>query len=255
MFPLRDENPTALTPVVTIVLILANVASWFYVEGAGYSERLLGASVCQFGFIPAEITGMTGGYNGVQYDVGMPACNFGGLTTSAVFTSMFMHGGWLHLIGNMWFMWLFGNNVEDMMGHARFLAFYVLVGIAAAGAHIVSAPGSVIPTVGASGAISGIMGAYLLLYPRVKIHTLFVFVFILRIIPVPAWLVLIMWFGLQVLTGYASPVDTGGVAVFAHIGGFIAGVALVKLFVDPRLMAARRERLLANMEESGLTSI
>jgi membrane associated rhomboid family serine protease len=143
----------------------------------------------------------------------------------------------------MWFLWLFGNNVEDVMGHGRFLVFYLLVGLAAAGAHIVSAPGSVIPTVGASGAISGIMGAYLLLYPRVRIQTLFVFVIFLRIIPVPAWLVLIMWFGLQVLMGYASPVDTGGVAVFAHIGGFLAGLVLVKLFVDRDLIAARHERM------------
>lgn len=246
MFPLRDDNPTFLTPVVTIAIILANVLAWLYVEGAGFSSHVLGETVCRFGMIPAEITGRTGGYGGVEYATGMPACAFGGLTVAAIFTSMFMHGGWLHLIGNMWFMWLFANNVEDVMGHARFLIFYLLVGLAAAGAHIISAPGSVVPTVGASGAISGIMGAYLMLYPRVRIQTLFVFIIFLRVIPVPAWLVLILWFGLQVLTGYATPVDTGGVAVWAHVGGFVAGVVLVKLFVDPKLVAARRERLLLN---------
>lgn len=135
------------------------------------------------------------------------------------------------------------------MGHGRFLAFYLLVGLAAALAHIASAPGSIVPTVGASGAISGVMGAYLVLYPRVRIQTLFVFIIFLRVIPVPAWLVLIMWFALQVLTGYATAVDTGGVAVWAHVGGFVAGVLLVRLFVNSSLVAARRERMLGNPTE------
>lgn len=246
VFPLRDENPTILTPAVTIALILANIVVWLYVEGAGFSQQVMGETVCRFGMIPAEVVGRTGDFIGVQYSEAMPACTFGGLTTASIFTSMFMHGGWLHLIGNMWFLWLFGNNVEDVMGRARFLAFYLIVGLAAAGAHIASAPGSVVPTVGASGAISGIMGAYLMLYPRVRIQTLFVFVIFLRVIPVPAWLVLIFWFGLQVLTGYSTPIDTGGVAVWAHVGGFVTGVLLVRLFVDPKLVAARRERMLQN---------
>jgi membrane associated rhomboid family serine protease len=249
VFPLRDENPTIGRPVVTIALILANVVAWLYVEGAGFSPHLLGEAVCRFGMIPAEVTGQTGGYTGAEYSAGMPACMFGGLTVSAIFTSMFMHGGWLHLIGNMWFLWLFGNNIEDVMGHARFLVFYLIVGLTAALAHIASAPGSVVPTVGASGAISGVMGAYLILYPRVRIQTLFVFIIFLRVIAVPAWLVLIMWFALQVLTGYATPVDTGGVAVWAHVGGFVAGVLLVKLFVNPSLVAARRERMIQNPTE------
>jgi membrane associated rhomboid family serine protease len=246
VFPLRDENPTNLTPAVTIGLILANVIAWLYVEGAGFSQQVMGAVVCRYGMIPAEISGLTGGYLGAQYSPAMPPCTFGGFTIASIFTSMFMHGGWLHLIGNMWFLWLFANNVEDVMGRMRFLAFYVVVGLAAAGAHILSAPGSVVPTVGASGAISGIMGAYLVLYPRVRIQTLFVFVILLRVIPVPAGLVLIMWFGLQVLTAYSTPIDTGGVAVWAHVGGFVAGVLLVRLFVDPKLVAARRERMLLN---------
>src|SRR5690606_34106271 len=119
-------------------------------------------------------------------------------TYSAVLTSMFLHGSWMHLIANMWFLWLFGNNIEDSTGHFRFLVFYVLTGIAATAAHIFMGPSSPVPVVGASGAISGVMGGYLLLYPRVKIQTLFIFVIILRIIPVPAWFVLILWFGLQV---------------------------------------------------------
>ncbi|MEO5511722.1 MAG: rhomboid family intramembrane serine protease [Longimicrobiales bacterium] len=243
MFPLRDENPTLKTPVVTVILIVANVIVWLYVQGAGYSERLLGESVCGLGLIPAEVTGLA-----AVVVRGEAPCALGGLAFGAVFTSMFLHASWLHLLGNMWFLWLFGNNVEDVMGHGRFLAFYVLVGLAAAGAHVMSGPGSVIPTVGASGAISGIMGAYLLLYPRVRIQTLFVFIIFLRVIPVPAWLVLILWFALQALTAYATSSDTGGVAVWAHVGGFVAGLVMVKVFVDTKLIAARSERARLNSQ-------
>jgi membrane associated rhomboid family serine protease len=241
LFPLRDENPTLKTPVITVTLIVANVVVWLYVQGAGYSERVLGESVCWLGLIPAEVTG-------VAAEAGMQPCVLGGLAFGAVVTSMFLHAGWLHLLGNMWFLWLFGNNVEDVMGHARFLAFYILVGLAASAAHVLSSPGSVLPTVGASGAISGIMGAYLMLYPRVRIQTLFVFIIFLRVIPVPAWLVLVLWFALQVLTAYATPADTGGVAVWAHVGGFVAGLVLVRLFVDAKLVAARRARAMLNSQ-------
>jgi membrane associated rhomboid family serine protease len=236
VFPLRDENPTLLTPVITISLIVMNVLVWLYVEGAGYSSHLLGETVCRLGLIPAEVTGLTGGYTGVQYDASMPACAFGGLAVSSIFTSMFLHGGWLHLIGNMWFLWLFGDNTEAALGHFRFFLFYVIVGVAAALTHIFSAPASVIPTVGASGAISGIMGAYLVLYPRARVQTIFVFIFIIRIIAVPAWVVLIMWFLLQALSASAGPLgaDAGGVAVWAHIGGFITGVFLIRLFMIGR---------------------
>lgn len=239
MFPLRDENPTLTTPVVTIAFILVNVIVWLYVEGAGMSERLLADTVCQFGLIPAEVTNSTGGHAGVELGGSLPACAFGGLTRSAVFTSMFMHGSWVHLIGNMWFLWLFGNNIEDSMGSGRFLVFYLLVGIVAAAAHIVAGPGSTMPMVGASGAVSGIMGAYLLLYPRVRIQTLFIFVILLRIIAVPAWFVLALWFALQVLAAYMAPVDTGGVAVWAHIGGFVAGALMIRIFSDRNRVAAR----------------
>jgi membrane associated rhomboid family serine protease len=143
----------------------------------------------------------------------------------------------------MWFLWLFANNVEDSMGHLRFLVFYILVGLLAGLAHVLSAVDSPVPTVGASGAISGVMGAYLLLYPRVRIRTLFIFIIFFRIIPIPAWAVLIYWFAIQVLSGWATPVGGGGVAFWAHIGGFIAGVVLVKFFENPVLVDARRRHL------------
>ena len=242
MFPLRDDNPTILTPLVTIILIGINVAVWFYIQGAGTSEQMLAQSVCRFGAIPGELSGELSGYDGIDLGAGM-TCQFGGLTWSALLTSMFMHGSWLHLIANMWFLWLFGNNVEDSMGHLRFLVFYLLTGAAAAGAHIMSDPASLIPIVGASGAISGVMGAYLLLYPKVRVQTLFIFIIFLRIIPVPAWFVLIYWFALQVLSGSTQVGGGGGVAFWAHVGGFVAGVVLVKLFENRMLVEARRKHI------------
>ncbi|CAN5813119.1 rhomboid family intramembrane serine protease [soil metagenome] len=226
---------------MTVVLILANVVVWLYVQGMGFSMEVLAATVCRYGAIPAAITGQLQA-RAVELGPGLPPCRVGDLPHLGVLTSMFMHGSWLHLIANMWFLWLFGNNVEDSMGHVRFLGFYLLAGVLAAAAHIFSAPGSTVPMVGASGAISAVMGGYLLLYPRIRIQTLFLFVIILRIIPVPAWLVLILWFGLQLLAGWSDPMGTSGVAVWAHVGGFVAGVLLVKLFENRSLIAARRRR-------------
>jgi membrane associated rhomboid family serine protease len=223
------------------LLFATNIAVWFLIQGAGLDTATLASSVCVYGAIPAELT--AGARGSFQLAPGVPACELGGLTTITVLTSMFMHGGWMHLISNMWFLWIFGNNIEDSMGHLRFLAFYLITGLVAAGAHILSAPGSMIPTVGASGAISGVMGAYLLLYPRVRIHTLFIIILYIRVIPVPAWVILIWWFILQVLSGTTTPVDGGGVAFWAHIGGFIAGVVLVKLFENRQLVAARRHHV------------
>jgi membrane associated rhomboid family serine protease len=244
MFPLRDDNPTLLTPVITIALILANVIVWIYVQGAGMSPDGLANSICQFGTIPAELTGRTGDYGGVQLAPGLPECLFGGLRWQTLLTSMFMHGGWLHLIGNMWFLWLFGNNIEDSMGHLRFLVFYLLCGFAGAAAHIYTAGDSMVPTVGASGAISGVMGAYMVLYPRVKIETLFIIFIFIRIIPIPAWFVLGEWFAVQILSSYARQgAGGGGVAFLAHIGGFLAGVVLVKIFENRTLVAARRQHI------------
>jgi membrane associated rhomboid family serine protease len=240
LFPLRDDNPTLLTPVVTVVLILANVAVWLYVQGMGFDEAALVGSVCRFGAIPADVTGQLGEGRVIDLGPGLPPCEPGGLRYATMLTSMFLHGSWVHLIANMWFLWLFGNNIEDAMGHARFVVFYALTGVAAAAAQVFSAPDSTVPMVGASGAISGVMGGYLLLYPRIRIQTLFIFIIILRIIPVPAWFVLVLWFALQLLSGYADPVGTSGVAVWAHVGGFVAGVVLVKFFEDRRLTAERR---------------
>jgi membrane associated rhomboid family serine protease len=243
LFPLRDENPTTLFPIFTIAIVLANVAVWVLVQGGGLSATALSDSVCRFGAIPAEITGRTAGFRGVQLGAGTAPCEFGGPTTLTLFTSMFLHGGWLHLLGNMWFLWLFGNNIEDSMGHLRFVVFYVVVGLAAGLAHVLAAPGSAVPTVGASGAISGLMGAYLVLYPRVRIKTLFIIIIFFTVIPVPAWVVLLYWFALQVLSGVLMPAHGGGVAVWAHVGGFLAGVVLVKLFENRQLVAARRHQV------------
>jgi membrane associated rhomboid family serine protease len=249
MIPLRDDNPTLLTPVITVGLIIVNVVVWMYVQGAGMSDELLSSSICQFGTIPAELTGKTGGHEGVQLAEDLPVCMFGGFTWLTLLTSMFMHGGWLHLIGNMWFLWLFGNNIEDSMGHLRFLTFYLIAGLAGAVAHVFTTAGSLIPTVGASGAISGVMGAYLVLYPRVKIETLFVLFIFIRIFPVPAWLVLGEWLLVNLLSSYATPAAAGGaasgggVAFLAHLGGFAAGLLLVKLFVNRMLVEARKQHV------------
>ena len=168
---------------------------------------------------------------------------FGGLTWQASLTSMFMHGSWLHLIGNMWFLWLFGNNIEDSMGHIRFLIFYLIGGTVAAGTHVLLNSASAIPTVGASGAISAVMGGYLLLYPRVRIHTLFILFIFIKIIPIPAWFVLGEYFVLQLLSSSVTGAGGGGVAVWAHIGGFVAGLVLVKLFENRMLVEARKQHV------------
>jgi membrane associated rhomboid family serine protease len=238
MFPLKDENPTEIFPFVTLLLIAINVAVWFYVQGAGLAAEPLMGSVCRFGAVPTDITGQVSPLPG---GMGAP-CPGQGLGWPALITSMFLHGGWFHLIGNLWFLWIFGNNIEDSMGRLRFLAFYLITGLAAAAAHIVSDPGSQVPMVGASGAISGIMGAYLVLYPRVRVHTLFIIIILIRVIPLPAWVLLGYWFLIQILAGTASPGTGGGVAFWAHVGGFAAGVLLVKPFENRQLVDAKRAK-------------
>jgi membrane associated rhomboid family serine protease len=161
--------------------------------------------------------------------------------------SMFLHGGWIHLIGNCLFFWVFGNNIEDSMGHFRFLVFYLVCGLAAAATHILMSPRSPVPTVGASGAISGILGAYLVLYPRVRVKMFFFFLIFFRMIWVPAWAVLLWWFGWQVISALPElttvrPEVSSGIAVWAHIGGFVTGLILVKLFENPRLVAQHSMR-------------
>jgi membrane associated rhomboid family serine protease len=238
MFPLRDDNPTTSIPGVTLAVMGACVAVWVFVQGAGRSPDSLLDSVCAFGAIPWEVTQ---GVRGGTPPRGGVSCPLGGLTWQGLFTSMFLHGGWLHLIGNLWFLWIFGNNIEDSMGHLRFLAFYIVVGLVASGAHVLSDPASTLPMVGASGAISGIMGAYLLLYPKARVHTLFVIILYIRVFPVPAWFFLGYWFLLQVASSsLQAPGAQGGVAFWAHIGGFLAGLVLVKLFQQPELVTAKR---------------
>jgi membrane associated rhomboid family serine protease len=248
MFPLRDENPTELFPFVTVLLIAANVLVWLLVQGAGAGEPFL-RSLCAWGAIPGEISGAIPA--GSTVPLGDARCTIGGTSAATILTSMFMHGGWFHLIGNMWFLWVFGNNIEDSTGHARYLAFYLLCGALAAVAHIVSDPASGIPMVGASGAISGIMGAYMVLYPRVRVHTLVILIVFIRVIPLPAVALLGLWFFLQLVAGAAAGVGTagGGVAFWAHVGGFAAGVVLVKLFERRKLVDAKREGRVLSKDE------
>jgi membrane associated rhomboid family serine protease len=239
VFPIHDENETQRTPVVTIGLIAVNVLAWLMVQGAG-SGYGLAASVCNYGLIPGEFTLALPPGTGFPIGPGLQCLTDPGRQAVNVLTSMFLHGSWMHLIWNMWFLWLFGNNVEDSMSRPAYLAFYLLSGLAAAFAQIISNPASVIPMVGASGAISGVMGAYLILFPRVRVHTLVPFFFFFTI-PLPAWAMIIYWAVLQFAGGLTSIVgsETGGVAFWAHVGGFVAGVVLVKAF-------ERRDRLAAH---------
>lgn len=237
VIPYKDENPTVLTPVVTVGLIALNVFAWLFIQGAGSRPSLV-ASVCQLGMIPAELFRTVAPGTRVPLGPGV-ACVLDTPHYATVFTSMFMHGGWLHIVGNMWFLWLFGNNIEDSMGHARFGVFYLLCGLVAAGTQLLADPHSRIPMVGASGAISGVLGAYLVLYPRVRVHTMVTLGFFVTTVALPAYVMLGYWFVLQLLLGTVSR-TTGGIAVWAHVGGFVAGVALIKLFENADLTAHHR---------------
>src|SRR5437762_1382639 len=231
MIPLSDENPTLHTPVMTWAILGAMFAVWLAVQGAGFDELQLAKSICNYGMVPGELTHRAalglrvpiarGLYCVVDND---PINKFTPLT------SMFLHGGWSHILGNALFFWVFGNNIEDSMGSVRFLAFYLICGLVAAATHVLMQPASPVPTVGASGAISGVLGAYLVLYPRVRVNMLFIFIIFFRVFAIPAWIVLIYWFGVQVFTAYLTPMRSdisGGVAVWAHIGGFVARLAAV----------------------------
>lgn len=205
MFPIRDHNPSGKTPFVTIALIAVNVLV-FLAYFLGKNDFQLQFFFLQWGLVPARL--MTGeGYE-------------------TLVTSMFLHGGIMHLAGNMLFLWIYGDNLEDEMGHLPFLLFYLAAGLAAAGLQAVADLSSQIPMVGASGAIAGVMGGYLLLFPRAKVDVLFIFLIFFRIFAIPAWIVLGLWFGLQIFSGFSTPSDGGGVAYWAHAGGFIAGLAL-----------------------------
>jgi membrane associated rhomboid family serine protease len=233
MIPLGDSIRPRRTPVACLLLLAAMAAAWFFVQGAGFDSRVLATSVCELGMVAGELTGLAPLGTAVPIGPDM-ACvvDADAINWLTPLTSMFLHGGWMHLLGNMLFFWVFGRNVEDAMGHARFLGFYLLCGLAAAAAQVAINPASPVPVVGASGAISGVMGAYFALYPTARIRMLFIIV----IVRIPAWLVLLYWFGLQVLAalpqlaGAQQEVESG-VAVMAHVGGFITGVLLVRRFV------------------------
>jgi membrane associated rhomboid family serine protease len=243
MIPVSDDNPTVETPWMTYAIVAATALVWLAFQRAGLDDALI-KTVCNQGMVPAELTHLRPlGYAVPLGDDVACVVDDSPINWLTPLTSMFLHGGWMHVIGNMWFLWIFGNNIEDSMGPRRFLAFYLLCGLIAAAAHIASQPSSAIPTVGASGAVSGIMGAYLVLYPRARVNLLFIFIFFFRIIPVPAWVALLWWFGWQVfaaLPALQSSDMSGGVAFAAHVGGFVAGVVLIRVFADPERLERRR---------------
>jgi membrane associated rhomboid family serine protease len=206
MFPLRDTEPSYSKPVVTMLLIAVNLLVFLF--EASLDPYTLNAFIAHYGLVPENF-------------------HF-----SSIFTSMFLHGGWMHVLGNMWFLWIFGDNIEDILGHEKFLVFYLLCGIAAAVTQTFFALDSRVPMVGASGAIAGVMGAYLVKFPQSRIKTLIFFIFI-TFIDVPAWLMLIYWFAIQFFSGIGSIAQStasdGGTAFFAHVGGFVTGMILIHI--------------------------
>jgi rhomboid family protein len=226
VIPLRDNIPTRRFPIVTIALIVANAAMYFLFQRAST------ANVFEYGAIPYELTHLGEQCTHAAVSSCGPADGSqpGALTT--VLTSMFMHGGLLHLAGNMLFLWIFGSSVEDSMGRIRFLLFYLLGGGVAFAVQALAAPDAVVPTVGASGAVAAVLGGYALLYPRARVVTLVIIILFITLVELPAVLVLGLWFLLQVLNGSVEQVGQGGVAYFAHIGGFVFGLVLIKLFAN-----------------------
>jgi membrane associated rhomboid family serine protease len=205
VFPIRDHNPSGRAPYVTFVLIAINAVVFLGVNTT-LGDWPLGRFFLTWGIVPVRISA------GQGYET--------------LITHMFVHAGWMHILGNMLFLWIFGDNLEDQMGHFGFLLFYLAAGLAAAGLQFVADPASPVPMVGASGAIAGVMGGYLLLFPKARVDVLVIFVIFFRIFSLPAWIVLGIWFGLQVVSGLSTPITGSGVAYWAHAGGFIAGLAL-----------------------------
>ncbi len=211
MIPLRALLYRNSTPVTTLLIIALNVVCFFFELGQPTYAR--NAFIMHYGLVPDQ------------------------LRLTSIITSMFLHGGWLHLIGNMWFFWVFGSHVEDAMGSAKFLVFYLACGIAAAIVQVMTSLGSPVPTIGASGAIAGVMGGFLLLYPRVRVVTLVFIVVFITTFDIPAAFMLLYWFAIQLLSGlgsFSNVTDAGGVAWFAHVGGFLFGLLLIRLFVSNR---------------------
>lgn len=240
MFPYRDENATQRAALVTGVCIGLNVLSWLTIQGAG-ATLPLAKSVCELGLIPGELTGSLPVGTRFPMGPGLVCSTNPGRQVWHLLTSMFLHGSWMHLLGNMWFLWLFGNNVEDSMGRLRFVVFYLACGLAAALGQVMTNPSSAIPMVGASGAISGVMGGYLVLYPKVRVFALIPLGFFWTSVALPAWVMLGYWFLIQFVSGLATfGSKVGGVAFWAHVGGFVAGVVLVKLFARSDFVVAHR---------------
>jgi len=224
--PLYDDNPTARMPVVTYALIglCAGVFLWQLGQNAE-------AVAYRYGMIPAVVFGTAQ----LPHNLAVLA------PWATVFTSMFLHAGWLHIGGNMLFLWIFGNNVEDVLGHLRYLLLYLLSGVAAAMGQALSDPASTVPMLGASGAIAGVLGAYLLLYPYANVHVLVLIIIIVRIVTVPAWIMLSLWFAAQLLSGLMSS-GGAGVAFWAHVGGFATGIVLLLLLRPAGLELLRPPR-------------
>jgi membrane associated rhomboid family serine protease len=240
MFPYRDENETLRTPYATYALIALNLLVWLLVQGAGTSLALA-RSVCELGLIPGELTLSVPPGTRFPMGDGLVCLTDPGRQPAHIFTSMFLHGSWLHILGNMWFLWIFGNNVEDAMGRLRFVVFYLLTGVTAALAQVMLTPASPVPMVGASGAISGVMGGYIVLYPRVRVFMIIPLGFILTSMAWPAWMMLGYWLLIQLVSGVTvMSREGGGVAFWAHLGGFVAGVVLVKLFARADYLAAHQ---------------
>jgi rhomboid family protein len=253
VFPLRDNIPTLHFPLVTVLIILACVATFLYEETRG-TRILLGyesgapvavngfdAFTAEWGFVPCELTDRCAYPDLGVFDTGQGFAVAARVPERPVWltllTSMFMHGGWLHLGGNMLFLWIFGNNVEDAMGRFRFAVFYVLCGILAGVTQLATDPASGVPNIGASGAIAGVLGGYILLYPRARVLTVVFLIVIFTVVEVPAVLVLGVWFLLQFWAGSAALTGSageGGVAYWAHVGGFVAGLLLIRLFASRR---------------------
>lgn len=230
MIPLQDDNPSTIRPLVTIALVATCVLVflWQFSLGPVRGQQIIYA----LGAIPSVLLGRDQ----------LPAELVIVPPTATIVTSMFMHGGWMHLIGNMLYLWIFGDNVEDSMGHVRFVIFYLLCGLAAVLAQALPDPNSQIPMVGASGAISGVLGAYLLLYPHARVLVAIPLGFVLQTMRVPAGIVLVLWFGLQLLSNMMAQDGGGGVAFRAHIGGFVAGMALIPLFKHKQFRLFRPQR-------------
>jgi len=220
MFPIRDTQPSYSTPMVTIALILVNALVFFYEISLDAWTR--NDFIATYGLVPEHFT----------------AAN--------LITSMFLHGGWMHMLGNMWFLWIFGDNIEDILGHAKFLVFYLVCGVAAGLTQVFLTTDPRIPTVGASGAIAGVMGAYMLKFPHSRVLTLVTIIFFFTTVEVPAWVMLIYWFVIQFTSGVGAIASShvtqgGGVAFFAHVGGFVAGALLINAMGPRRVYSRRRD--------------